>query len=89
MSVHKFHPMLAETVQAATEGEEIRVIVRYRTGISGETVRARAVPAGGQVRHVYRRIPARAMTLRAGDVAESTTLELDGEPEMEVLLGER
>ena len=69
MSVNKFHAMLAESVQAAAAEEGIRVIVKYRRGISTEAIRARAVPLGGQVTHLYRRIPARAMTLRAGDIA--------------------
>jgi serine protease AprX len=61
--------MLAEAVQAAAAEEEVRVIVKYRTGISSETISARAVPAGGRARYVYRRIPARAMTMRAADIA--------------------
>jgi serine protease AprX len=73
MGVHKFSPLLAESVQAAAAGEEIRVIVKYRAGISSATIRARDVPAGGQASYVYRRIPARAMTLRAGDIAAYAT----------------
>lgn len=69
MGVHKFSPMLAETVQAAAAEEEIPVIAKYRTGISSEIISARAVPMGCQVQYVYRHIPARAMTMRAGDIA--------------------
>jgi serine protease AprX len=61
--------MLAESVQAAATEEEIQIIVKYRTGVSQDTISARAVPAGGRVKHQYRRIPARAMTLRAGAIA--------------------
>ncbi len=75
MGVHKFSPMLAESVQAAAAGERISIIVKYRTELSSETIRARSVPAGGQVKHVYRRIPARAMTIRAGDIATYATDE--------------
>lgn len=69
MGAHKFSPMLAESVQAVAAEEEIKVIVKYRTGIATDAISARAVPTGGQVKYVYRRIPARAMTLRAGDIA--------------------
>ena len=69
MGVHKFSPMLTESVKTAAAEEEIQVIVKYRTGVSRETISARALPIGGQVKHLYRRIPARAMTLRAGDIA--------------------
>jgi len=69
MGVHKFSPTLAETVQAAAAGEEISVIVKYHTGVSSETISARAIPTGGRVKHLYRHIPARAMTMRASDIA--------------------
>jgi subtilisin family serine protease len=69
MGEHKFNAMLAESVRAAAEGEEMRIIVKYRTGIATNVIAAREVPSGGRVGHVYRRIPARAMTLRAGDIA--------------------
>jgi subtilisin family serine protease len=69
MSKQKLSPMLAEAVKAAAAGQEIGVIVKYRAGLSGEAIRALAAPAGGRVKNVYRRIPARALTMRAGDVA--------------------
>ncbi|OQY19021.1 MAG: hypothetical protein B6I34_10040 [Anaerolineaceae bacterium 4572_32.1] len=69
MGVHKFSPMLAQSVETAAEEKEIPIIVKYRTGIARETIRARKIPEGGQAGHVYRRIPARALTMRAGDIA--------------------
>lgn len=73
MGEHKFNAMLAESVRVAAEEKEIRIIVKYRTGIATNVIAAREVPSGGRVGHVYRRIPARAMTLRAGDIAAYAT----------------
>jgi subtilisin family serine protease len=69
MSIEKLHATLAESLEAAAPDQGIRIIVKYRADIPREAISVRAVPAGGQVKHHYRRIPARAMTLRAGDIA--------------------
>lgn len=69
MGVEKFSPMLLESVSAAAADEHIPVIVRYRAGMATAAIAARAVPADGRVGHVYRRIPARALALPAGEIA--------------------